>query len=95
MSRYFPLATIPWPDGPRQRDQYLDPSPSTSIISAATFAAARIVGDSATAPPVNARPATVASTDDRIFMALLCLKVPGRVNPLVTKRVLVNPDVSL
>src|SRR5688572_24593499 len=32
LSAYWPWGTRPWPDGPRQRVQYLAPSPSTSMM---------------------------------------------------------------
>src|SRR5690606_28331953 len=84
VSRYFPVLTIPWPDGPRQRDQYFAPSPSTSIIAAVSFATARTEGETANAPAAREIPARETTTADRIFMRNLLPQLRSGVNRVVT-----------
>src|SRR6187551_520155 len=43
-SVYFPSREWPWPDGPRQRDQYFAPSPVTSTILTSFAASGRTAG---------------------------------------------------
>src|SRR5687767_5100207 len=70
LSRYLPALTMPCPDGPRQRVQYFAPSPSTSIMVAATSSntgpsePAKREVPSTVAP----RPRTAADAKARILM---------------------------
>src|SRR5687768_10011714 len=71
LSVYLPALTMPWPEGPRQRVQYLDASPSTSIIVAAASATAWSDG-TATAAARRGRLSASAVTGGDSFIRPFC-----------------------